>query len=333
MKPNTISTKIKLIGIFFIILMTSIIITTIYLNEKNKKDAQVINIAGKQRMLTQKISKNIFYIYRNNNNQVYNELDDATIEFIYNLNSLKNGNDSLGIYKAPTFEIEKQITKVELLWNNFHLTINEFKNIIDSKDDINEQKFKNTINSIYTMNTTLLNEVNILVSMYTSHMEEKSDYLKTIQYIFGLIILFLMMYSFNQLKTMEENVKKFFDLSKKIVENPTNEPLEPIQIEAEKEIVEATDTINCFIDKINSAMIYSANAVEQSKNASIKLEEITDEFDIIINELTNSAEISIQLNKSEDMVIQTQEELISSTKKLQELKNELDKLLNSCKIK
>lgn len=332
MKPNTISTKIKLIGIFFIILMTSIIITTIYLNEKNKKDAQVINIAGKQRMLTQKISKNIFYIYHNNN-QIYNELDNATIEFIYNLNSLKNGNDELGIYKAPTNEIEKQIAKVELLWNNFYLTINEFKNIIDSKDNINEQKFKNTIDSIYTMNTTLLNEVNILVSMYTSHMEEKSDYLKTIQYIFGLIILFLMMYSFNQLKTMEENVKRFFELSKKIVENPTNEPLEPIQIEAEKEIVEATDTINCFIDKINSAMTYSANAVEQSKNASIKLEEITDEFDIIISELTNSAEISVQLNKSEDIVIQTQEELISSTKKLQELKNELDKLLKSCKTK
>ena len=332
MKPNTISTKIKLIGIFFIILMTSIIITTIYLNEKNKKDAQVINIAGKQRMLTQKISKNIFYIYHNNH-QSYNELDNATIEFMHNLNSLKNGNDQLGIYKAPTDGIEKQISKVEILWNNFYLSINEFKKILDSKDTITEQKFKNSIDSIYTINTILLNEVDILVSMYTAHMEEKSDYLKTIQYIFGLIILFLMMYSFNQLKTMEENVKKFFELSKKIVQNPINEPLELIQIEAEKEIVEATDTINCFIDKINSAMIYSANAVEQSKNASIKLEEITDEFDVIINELTNSAEISVQLNKSEDIVIQTQEELISSTKKLQELKNELDKLLNSCKIK
>ena len=63
MKENTITNKIKLIGIFFIILMTSIIITTIYLNEKNKKDALLINIVGKQRMLTQKISKNIFYLY------------------------------------------------------------------------------------------------------------------------------------------------------------------------------------------------------------------------------------------------------------------------------
>ena len=94
-----------------------------------------------------------------------------------------------------------------------------------------------------------------------------------------------------------------------------------------------TDTINCFIDKINSAMNYSANAIEQSKNASVKLEEITEEFDKIIDELTNSADISKQLNKSEDIVIQSQENLMNSTKKLQELKNELDKLMNSCKDK
>ena len=332
MKPNTISTKIKLIGILFIILMTSIIITTIYLNDKNKKDALIINIAGKQRMLTQKISKNIFYLYQNSK-ESYSELDSATVEFIYNLNSLKNGNNLIGIIKAPTDDIAKQISKVEILWNNFYSNINSFKGIIINRTPLNETELKSIVKSIYNTNNTLLNEVDNLVSMYTSYTEEKTNYLKYIQYIFGLTILFLMSYSFVQLRAMEENAKKFLELSKKIVQNPEGEHLEPIQIEAEKEIVEATDTINCFINKINSAMTYSANAVEQSKNASIKLEEITDEFDVIINELTNSAEISKHLDKSEDMVIQTQEELINSTKKLQELKNELDKLLNSCKTK
>jgi len=332
MKPNTISTKIKLIGILFIILMTSIIITTIYLNDKNKKDALIINIAGKQRMLTQKISKNIFYLYQNSK-ESYSELDSATVEFIYNLNSLKNGNNLIGIIKAPIDDIAKQISKVEILWNNFYSNINSFKGIIINRTPENETELKSIVKSIYNTNNTLLNEVDNLVSMYTSYTEEKTNYLKYIQYIFGLTILFLMSYSFVQLRAMEENAKKFLELSKKIVQNPEGEHLEPIQIEAEKEIVEATDTINCFINKINSAMTYSANAVEQSKNASIKLEEITDEFDVIINELTNSAEISKHLDKSEDMVIQTQEELINSTKKLQELKNELDKLLNSCKTK
>ena len=130
---------------------------------------------------------------------------------------------------------------------------------------------------------------------------------------------------------MEENAKRFFEESKKIIDYNNNEPLTPIRIQAEKEIVEATDTINCFIDKINSAMSYSASAIEHSKNASVKLEEITDEFDKVIGELTNSADISKQLNKSEDIVIQSQENLMNSTKKLQELKNELDKLLLSYK--
>lgn len=332
MKQNTISTKIKFIGILFIVLMTSIIATTIYLNEKNKKDALIINIAGKQRMLTQNISKNIFYLYHNNSDS-YSELDSSTIEFIYNLNSLKNGNTLTGISKAPTDEIAKQLLKVEILWNYFHKNINGFKDLIQRNDKSNDADLKNIVTSVYSNNTILLSEVENLVSMYTIYAEQKSDYLRYIQYIFAIIIIFLMVYSFSQLKSMEENAKRFFEESKKIMKNDNNELLVPIKIEAEEEIVEATDTINCFIDKINSAMTYSANAIEHSKNASIKLEEITDEFDKIIDELTNSADISKQLNKSEDIVIQSQENLMNSTKKLQELKNELDKLLNSCKPK
>jgi nitrate/nitrite-specific signal transduction histidine kinase len=59
---NKISTKIKLLGALLIALMVSVISTTIYLNQQNIKDALVVNIVGKQRMLTQKISKNVFYL-------------------------------------------------------------------------------------------------------------------------------------------------------------------------------------------------------------------------------------------------------------------------------
>ncbi len=253
--------------------------------------------------------------------------------FIYNLNSLKDGNSLIGISKVPNDEIAKQLAKVEVLWNIFHKNINEFKDLIQKSDKNNDAVLKSIVTSVYSNNTILLSEVENLVSMYTIYTEKKSDYLRYIQYIFAIIIIFLMIYSFSQLKSMEENAKRFFEESKRIMENDDNELLVPIKIEAEEEIVEATDTINCFINKINSAMTYSANAIEHSKNASIKLEEITDEFDKIIDELTNSADISKQLNKSEDIVIQSQENLMNSTKKLQELKNELDKLLTFCNHK
>lgn len=329
MKSNTISTKIKLIGIWFIILMVSIIFTTIFLNENNKKDALVINIAGKQRMLTQKISKNIFYLYYYNVGS-YNELNQAVIEFIYNLNSLKKGNALTGIYKAPNDDIAKQISKIEILWNSFNENINKFKELNSNFQTINEVIIKSIVNEIYNTNTVLLDEVDKCVSLYTIYSENKMDNIKNIQYMFALAILLLMGYSFTILRAMETNAKRFFEESKKIFTTDDNKPLQPIQIEAEKEIIEATDTINCFIDKINSAMTYSANAMEQSKNASIRLEEITDEFDKVIGELSNSTDLSKQLDKSEDIVIQTQEELAKSTEKLQKLKAELDSILLSC---
>lgn len=329
MKKNNISTKIKFIGILFLALMISIISTTIYLNDKSKKDALIINVAGKQRMLTQNISKNVFYLYYIKNG-VHTELDNSVIEFVYNLNSLKDGNNLIGIEKAPTDLIAKQLAKVEIMWNNFYQIIENFKKLNNKEDALSQNELKKTIEAIYNTNTTLLNEVDNLVSMYTVYSEEKMHYLKYAQYFFALIIIFLIIYSFTQLKTMEENAKKFLEESKKIIEQDIDEPLNPIKIDAENEIVEATNTLNCFIQKINSAMNYSANAIEQSKNASQKLEELSDEFDQVINQLKNSTDISKQLNKSEDIVIQSQEDLVNSTNKLQELKNELDKILNAC---
>lgn len=329
MKKNNISTKIKFIGILFLVLMISIISTTIYLNSKSKKDALIINVAGKQRMLTQNISKNIFYLYYIKDG-VHIELDNSVIEFVYNLNSLKDGNNLIGIEKAPTDLIAKQLAKVEIMWNTFYQNIENFKKLNNKEDALSQNELKKTIEAIYNTNTTLLNEVDNLVSMYTVYSEEKMHYLKYAQYFFALIIIILIIYSFSQLKAMEENAKKFLEESKKIIEQDIDEPLSPIKIEAENEIVEATNTLNCFIQKINSVVTYSANAIEQSKNASQKLEELSEEFDLIIDGLKNSADISKQLNKSEDIVIQSQEDLVNSTKRLQELKNELDKILNAC---
>ena len=93
---NRISTKIKILGAGLIFTILSLIVLTIYLNQKNTKDSLIINIAGKERMLTQKISKNIFYLY-NQRELDFNELDNAVEEFIHILDSLKNGDELRGI--------------------------------------------------------------------------------------------------------------------------------------------------------------------------------------------------------------------------------------------
>ena len=324
MKKSNISTKIKVIGILFALLMTSIIATTIYLNNKNEKDAMIINIAGKQRMLTQNISKNIFYLYSNPKSS-QNELDTSIEEFIYNLESLKGGNSLSKLKESPNIQIDRQMLQIEYLWSIFYQNIVKFKELIQNNS--NKQELQNIVNIIYETNPELLYEVDALVSLHTINSEQKIRFLKNSQYFFAILILFLIIYSFLELKTMEKNALRFLEESKKVMEQNFEEPLKPIKIEAEGELIEASNIFNRFLNKINSAIIDSNSALEQSKNASYKLEEISNEFDEIINEIQNKSEISKQLNKSEDIAIQTQEQLLHSSKRLNELKNELEKII------
>lgn len=330
MKANNISTKIRLIGTLFFILMISIVATTIFLNDKNEKDGLIINIAGKQRMLSQNIAKNIFYINQHKTSSI-NELDSSINEFIYNLNTLKNGNSFSKIKVAPNSEIANQLMKVEILWKGFHKNILAFKDLIQHNK--NSKELDLVVDNIFTSNTNLLNEIDILVYLYTDFSEEKIQNIKNIQYLFAFLILVLILFSLLEVKKMEKNALKFLEETKKLMSQDINSPLKPINIQAESEIEDAANSLNNFIKKINLAMEDSTNAIIQSKNASNKLENLAGEFDLIIDELKNSQEISDYLNRSEDIAIESQEHLINSTKRLEELRKELEKIANGCESK
>ncbi len=327
-KINKISTKIKIMGSLLILLMISVISTTIYLNHQNAKDALVINIAGKQRMLTQKIAKNVFYIYHNSNADFY-ELNSANEEFIDGLNILKHGDSEKGISPTPTQKIKLQLSDVSKLWEEFYQDVQNFKLLASSEHK--KEELENTVISIYKSNTILLDNVDKLVSMYTVHSEDKTNFIKTFQYLSASILFLLILYSIVQLKSIESHVDSFIQYSRKI-SNEDISKLTPIKLEdeSEGEIIEVSNTLNCFINKINSAMNHSDEALKQSKYASAKLEELTDEFDTILGELEDKSIASKHLNKSEDIVISSTEELFNSTKKLSNLKKELEKLTKSC---
>jgi len=328
---NRISTKIRILGAGLVLTILSLIVLTIYLNQKNIKDSLIINIAGKERMLTQQISKNIFYLYHKKELD-FNELDNAVEEFKYILNTLKGGNELRGIESAPTDAISQQLAKIDILWNSFNTNVQTFKELIIISDLQNEKRLKVHVNSIYTSNNNLLKEVDALVTMYTKYSEQKTHTIKNFQYFGAFILFLLIIYSILQLRKIESHANEFLAYSKNIINAQVeNKPIEYIEIDAEKEIVEVSDTLNCFINKINSAMEYSEEAVNKSQLASEKLEEITDEFDRLLDDMEDSQALSSQLSKSEDIAIQSSEDLLQTTRKLANLKQQLDTLRITCK--
>jgi nitrate/nitrite-specific signal transduction histidine kinase len=325
MGVNKISSKIKISGALLIITTFTVIFATIYLNQQISKDASIINMAGKQRMLTQMISKNVFYI--NNTQKLdFKELDAALTLFSDNLYKLTHGDYNKGIYVVSNDKINIQLLKVTKMWNSFASDIQVFKHNIQTKNFNTSYQ----VNKIFSSNGILLKEIDKLVGMYATYSEYKNTNIITFQYYATLILVLIMIYGLRELRKIEIKVNEFLDYSKKLATSDDLTNIKEVDTQ-ETELVEANSTLNCFLNKLNSAVEESNNALEHSHNASVKLEEINEQFADVLDQLENNAISEDAIDRSEDIIIESSEELQQSTKKLQYLKKELDTLLNSCK--
>ena len=131
MKPTKISTKLKAVGGLLSLMIFVIIALTVAMNEKSKKDSLIINIAGKQRMLTQKMTKEIFFI-RHRDSRDFRALNSAMDLFENNLNDLLFGNNDRGLYPPQNEIIKKKLEEVELKWRPFKEEIAKIKIGIES---------------------------------------------------------------------------------------------------------------------------------------------------------------------------------------------------------
>ncbi|MBN2964713.1 type IV pili methyl-accepting chemotaxis transducer N-terminal domain-containing protein [Sulfurospirillum sp. T05] len=135
MKPSRISTKLRIVGGLLSLMIFLIIGLVVAMNEKSKKDSLIINIAGKQRMLTQKMSKEIFFL-RHRDSHDFRQLDGAMELFENNLNDLRFGNSDRGIYAPQNSVIENKLEEVAKGWGPFKEELESVKKgILSVKSD------------------------------------------------------------------------------------------------------------------------------------------------------------------------------------------------------
>ncbi len=142
--------------------------TSIYAdNQQKQQQGVVINLAGKQRMLTQKMSKEALLVARGINVEKNKENLKATIAlFDKTLKGLRNGDKDLGLPKTTDKEILKQLDNVSKLWKSFKVDV---ENIAMGKID------KSTLEAIDKKNIPLLDSMNIAVNMYENKSKTKID--------------------------------------------------------------------------------------------------------------------------------------------------------------
>lgn len=120
-----------------------------------------INLAGKQRMLTQKMSKEALAVYLNINRRANKKrLRKSYTLFEKTLIGLKYGDDYLGLPGTRDRNIVRQIDRVMKTWTKLKPAIVRSSDIMIDKVSIED------IRTIAHLNILLLNEMNTAVAMY-----------------------------------------------------------------------------------------------------------------------------------------------------------------------
>ena len=156
-RPTGISNKLKLVGGSLTFIVIATIIISVYMNARSKKDALIINIAGKQRMLTQKISKEIFYNIHKYSTD-FRIINSSMNTFDNSLSDLINGNSAKGIYPPQNEKITEKLKQVRKMWLPFKDNILKLENNLE-KINPNLEVFTIKIDKILTLSDDIVKKM------------------------------------------------------------------------------------------------------------------------------------------------------------------------------
>ncbi len=190
-----------LIGfIAFICLLAAILVSTLVVTKQQKDDGLIVNLSGRQRMLTQKMSKETLIYHRisNQKNPSHaaltkgeNQVKATMKVFESTLFALKDGGPAPLDLKMTTFrdsppaetdQIRQQLERVVILWEPIKADINT---VLSSKG-----KNSRAMDGVIANNVELLSEMNKVVFQMQHQAEKKVARMVKIQCIaIGLGIL------------------------------------------------------------------------------------------------------------------------------------------------
>nr|CRH04567.1 conserved exported protein of unknown function [Candidatus Magnetococcus massalia] len=119
----------------------------------------VLNLSGKQRMLTQKMSKEVMLVALGVDAQTnLGNLKKTAALFDKTLKGLKDGDADLGLPPTESRRIKRQLGKVAKIWKGFHATV---ESVVGSG-----QVSKDQVAQIAKENLPLLKQMNKCVKLY-----------------------------------------------------------------------------------------------------------------------------------------------------------------------
>lgn len=182
---NNQSLSTKLIGILVLFIVIGIVNSGIILFVVNaqKTNNRAINLAGRQRMLSQKMSKEALSIADcENRTQCIDTMIETVNLFDRTLIGLKQGDETLGLVPSGYTDIDQKLNEVSTFWASIKPHFETLKN---NRSD--SEQGKAALKAIRQQNGSLLTTMNDAVTLYESH--NNANTILFLQFILLAILL------------------------------------------------------------------------------------------------------------------------------------------------
>lgn len=173
-------------------------------------DSKIINFSGKQRMLSQKIVKEVLilhYVADTASSKQISHLKEVLQLWKKNQNALENGNDSLAFPKEKSETLSKLYLEINPIFNKIAQSTDSFlSNLKQKKQAPENQKL---VQTILDNEGNFLLKMNEIVTQYDLEAHEKVTEQRRIEYwIFGFTLLVLLLEFFFIFKPTNKKIER-----------------------------------------------------------------------------------------------------------------------------
>ena len=199
---------------------------------------------------------------------------------------------------------------------------------------ITEQKNINILMQyIYNNNTKVLNTMDEAVWLFTDYSEQKNMFFVYIQFALLSLALIIIFYSFLLTKEIMNHLRDFIEKAKILASGDiTHIDTKNFKLREtnEDELKEASTHINSFVQKVNNALSHSQGAINKAEKAVEELESLSDDASGALESLdlneNDKKGFDKKISNTEDIAIESTENLLHVTKMLEKLKSNLSSM-------
>ncbi len=318
----TIKTRFILIFSILTLLISSVTILVIMQSDEG---ALAINLAGRQRMLSQRMSKGAFMIADVNNRttdpntplkeKITKELQTSMTLFDNTLNALHHGgatldgaNQSVTLTGISNAEAAQVMEEIQTLWSNFKNKLNYLIEATNTDDP----QYQEALSFIRDKNGALLKKSNEVVGLLQKDSEKQAQLMKNIMISLSIIVICIAVYGFwfsyrlssrlQQLAKLREDTQNVFSYLDNIVSHIADGDLTVttkqlswdqhtiLLDKSSDEVGQLQATFGVIVESINSLNGLFDRMISNLSEMVLRLRDNSRELVSAATEITSSAE-------------------------------------------